>query len=391
MLNNHFFIFAGEHSGDLHGSHLAKAIKTLAPTINLEGVPGPKMRVQGVASILQMEDFEVMGFSDVIRSLPKLIRQFYQLRNHILSTKPQAVILIDYPGFNLRLAAALRKKGYQGKIIQYISPSVWAWGKHRIALMANTLDLLLTIYPFEKQCFADTSLHVKYVGNPLCDYIKSYAYDDVWQKKLHIPPTNNLIALFPGSREGEVNRNLPYLLEMAMEIKKKYPDAVFGISALCSISIPNIATHPLAKSLFFIPKTFTYELMRDSQTAVAKSGTVTLELAIHNRPTIVFYKLSKLNRLYATYFVKPSLKHFCIVNILGDKEIFPELIEKEVSASLLLESFLTMHEDKKKRAECIKNCEAIRHSLEQNNASLSAAKAIMNCIFPCTSHCTSLC
>lgn len=387
MFKDHFFIFAGEHSGDLHGSHLANALKTLAPTINLEGVPGPKMRAQGVASVLKMEDFEVMGFSDVIKSLPKLIRHFYRLRNHILSTKPQAVVLIDYPGFNLRLAAALRKKGYRGKIIQYISPSVWAWGKHRIGLMANTLDLLLTIYPFEKQCFADTPLHVEYIGNPLCDYIKSYPYDDAWQKKLNIPPTKNLIALFPGSREGEIKRNLPYLLEMAIEIKKKYPDAIFGISALCSISIPNISTHPLAKALFFIPKMFSYELMRDSRTAVAKSGTVTLELAIHNTPTIVFYKLSKLNRLYATYFVKPSLNHFCIVNILGDKEIFPELIEKEVSVALLLDDFFAMHEDEKKRDKCIEECQIICDSLKKNNASFSAAKAIIDC----TAHGASLC
>ena len=195
------FIFSGEPSGDLHGSHLVHALRKQLPSILIEGVPGPKMRAQGVISILQMEDFEVMGFSDVICHLPKLARQFYQLRNHILSTRPKGVVLIDYPGFNLRMAAALRKKGYQGKIIQYVSPSVWAWGKHRIEMMANTLDILLTIYPFENQYFQGSSLNVEYVGNPLYEYIKTYHYDEQWKKKLNLAETNNLIALFPGSRD----------------------------------------------------------------------------------------------------------------------------------------------------------------------------------------------
>ncbi len=154
----HYFIFAGEASGDLHGGPLVKALKQLNPASTITGVAGPAMRAQGVECLIPMEEFQVMGFSDVLAAFPKLWRQFHQVRDTILTTKPEVVILIDYPGFNLRLAKALRKKGFQGKIVQMICPTVWAWGKNRIHTMVNTLDLLLTIYPFEADCFANTSL-----------------------------------------------------------------------------------------------------------------------------------------------------------------------------------------------------------------------------------------
>ena len=365
------FIFAGEPSGDLHGSHLVHALRKQLPSILIEGVPGPKMRAQGVISILQMEDFEVMGFSDVICHLPKLARQFYQLRNHILSTRPKGVVLIDYPGFNLRMAAALRKKGYQGKIIQYVSPSVWAWGKHRIEMMANTLDILLTIYPFENQYFQGSSLNVEYVGNPLYEYIKTYHYDEQWKKKLNLPETNNLIALFPGSRDSEIKGNLPYLIETARLIQESYPDAIFGISCIKPGSLP-----PLPSHFFPIPRNYTYELMRDCTTAIAKSGTITLELALHHRPTVVFYKLTKLNRLYAKYLLKTALPHFCIVNILANKEVFPELIEKEVSSAVLFENFSLIHQDSERRSKCLRDLQDLKNNLGDSDASDSAAKSI---------------
>src|SRR5262249_37561778 len=129
------YIFAGEKSGDLHGSHLVSKLQDISSGLHFEGVAGPKMREQGVKGPLRMEDFEVIGLTDVLISLPKLYKQFYSVRNYILKTNPEAVILIDYPGFNLRLAKSLRDSGYSGKIIQYVSPTVWAWGKHRIDSM----------------------------------------------------------------------------------------------------------------------------------------------------------------------------------------------------------------------------------------------------------------
>lgn len=372
------FIFAGENSGDLHGSHLIQAIKKTIPLISFDGVAGPRMRSHGIQGPHQMEDFEVMGITDVLKNLPKLCSQFYNIRNHILTTNPRGIVLIDYPGFNLRLAQALRKKGFKGKIIQYVSPSVWAHGAHRINQMAKTLDLLLTIFPFEKHSFDVTKLNVAYVGNPLCEYIKNYSYDEHWLEKLSLPKDKRIIALFPGSRHHEILRNLPIMLEAAAKYKKIAPDAVFAISCVHPTIFQQLHTPSILQgSLFTIPKEFTYELMRDSRTAIAKSGTVTLELALHKRPTVVVYKLTTLNRLYAQYILKLKLPFYCIVNILAKRCVFPELIEKGFSADILLQHLQTLDAQTPTRQECIEACEEISKSLSgDQDASLLSAKAI---------------
>lgn len=218
---SNYFLFAGETSGDLHGSHLIQAIQAIDTSSLVSGVGGPRMRQQKFDCFVAMEEFQVMGLSDVLKALPKLWRLFFSVRNQILKTKPDAVILVDYPGFNLRLAKSLRKKGFQGKIIQYICPTVWAHGKNRISLLATYYDLLLTIFPFEKNYFSHTSLKVEYIGNPLVETIRTYPYQDDWQTKIGLPTHHEWIALFPGSRLGEITKHLPQQLLAAEELKKK--------------------------------------------------------------------------------------------------------------------------------------------------------------------------
>lgn len=379
------FIFAGEHSGDLHGSHLIKALKERSPSLIFEGVCGPCMRALDVHGPLKMEEFEVMGLTDVLLALPRLCRNFHKIRDHILHTSPEAVILIDYPGFNLRLAKALRQYGYQGKIVQYVSPSIWAWGEHRIQAMENTLDLLMVIYPFESAYFNlnDHTLKTTYVGNPIQEYIRNYVYDETWQEKLGITSTKNLIALFPGSRSSEIKRNLPILLETAQRLSKTQPNIQFAIS------YPNETTKDLLKTqlaltsisfqknIFQVPKHYTYELMRDSRTAIAKSGTVMLELALHQRPSIAMYKLTTLNRLYAKYILKLKLPYYCIVNILTNSQVFPEFIEKDLSIDCLSRQLLDLHEDGIKRTNCLNDCERLQKILGQHNASSMAAESVL--------------
>lgn len=383
--SKHLFIFAGEPSGDLHGSRLARILKEKSSLITIEGVAGPKMRLEGVSGPLTMEDFEVMGFSDVIRAFPKLYRHFYFIRDSILNSLPDAVVLIDYPGFNLRLAKALRLQGFQGKIIHYISPSVWAWGKHRIIEMEKNLNLLLTIYPFEATYFAHTKLQVDYVGSPLQEYLSQHSYQNEWQQKIGLPASKHLIALFPGSRKAEVSRNLPIILEAAVLLKQDHPEMIFGISCFNQETKrfleENLDRYPALKdSLFKIPKDYTYELMRDSRCAIAKSGTVTLELALHHCPTVVVYKLSFINRLYAQYLLKVNLPYYCIVNILAQKEVFPELIEKGLNAFNLYRQVQSLIADGPLREACIRDCQKINASLGTNNANTKAAESIMKVI-----------
>lgn len=379
------FLFAGEPSGDLHGSRLARKLKEKNPEMIIEGVSGPKMRDENIHGPLIMEDFEVMGFSDVLCALPKLYSHFHSILTTILSTSPHAVILIDYPGFNLRLAKVLRKKGFRGKIIQYISPSVWAWGRHRIAVMEKALDLLLIIYPFEVDYFSNSSLKINFIGSPIQEYISQHHYDKEWRKKLFIPHDLKLIGLFPGSRKGEIARNLPIILDAANQLLQHESKIIFAISCFNEATEEylnkNLKLFPnLEKNLYRVPKNYTYELMRDSESAIAKSGTITLELALHQCPTVVIYKLSMINRLYVKYILKVNLPYYCIVNILGQKEVFPELIEIGLDATNLLQQVRSIFIEGPKRQACIQACRNISSSLGTNDASSKAAESILKAI-----------
>jgi len=376
------FIFAGEQSGDIHGSKLIDAIYKVYPSKTIVGVGGSRMRKMGLEPILKMEDFQVMGFTDVFWSFPKLWRHFHTLRDYILEAQPSHVILIDYPGFNLRMARALRNKGYTGKIIQYICPSVWAWGKGRITQMTSTLDLLLTIYPFEPTYFSNTTLPVSYIGHPLAESIASYQYRDDWCHNLGIREKAQLIALFPGSRVGEIVRNLPIQLEAAKRLRKEMPQVQFAISTAQpehrELINSIIRSTPNADRLdvVFVPGQFNYELMRDCRTAIAKSGTITLELALHSCPTVVIYCLTTLNRIYAQYILRLNLPFYCIVNILKGKQVFPELITAGCNPDNVYKSVLGLHRDGHARQECIQSCNEIQALLKTSNSSEAAAHLI---------------
>ncbi len=377
--------FAGEPSGDLHGSHVLKKLRILLPTAEFSGVGGPKMRNVGLATLLyRMEDFAVMGFIDVLKSLPKLISQFRQLSRKIFQENPQAVVLIDYPDFNLRLAKSLRKQGYKGKIVHYISPSVWAWRANRVYTMVKNIDLLLTIYPFESQYYAKTTLPVNFVGNPLSEYLAVYPYNNDWKKSFDISEKSSIIALFPGSRLAELHANLPLQLKaVEMLLKQETTPRIVAISCNspehADLILNEVARYQFSNihRVIVVPGTLTYELMRDSRVAVAKAGTVTLELALHHCPTVVIYKLSKLNYYIFKYLVRLNLPHYCIVNILSQKEVFPEYFDKGLNPERIFNYLVQMDRETSRRKACLEDCEYLSNSLSGFTASEHAAKAIL--------------
>ena len=189
------FFIAGEHSGDLHGAHLLQALHKEQPDAFYAGVGGPLMRAEQFHCFLPMEDFQIFGFTGIVRHLPRVVNQFRQIRDHILGHDYDVVIFVDYPGFNLRMAQALRKRGYKGKLVQYICPSVWAWGKGRIDGMVKTLDLLIAFFPFEPALFAHTKLPVVFCGHPLTEAVAPARA---------APTEPPMIAIFPGSRRREI-------------------------------------------------------------------------------------------------------------------------------------------------------------------------------------------
>lgn len=332
------YVIAGEASGDLHGGPLLSHLP-----FSFKGIGGPEMERAGLKSILPFADFQVMGFSDVLFALPRLRNHFYTLSQNILQDNPKAVIFIDYPGFNLRLAKHLRKKGYKGKLIHYIAPTVWAWKKERINLMAEVHDLLLTIYPFEPAYFSHTGLPVKYVGNPLLHTLP----------KLNLKEKQPILALFPGSRPKEIDRNLPLQQEAAELFLKKHPEFKLEVS----INDPS-----------------RYALMQKASLALAKSGTVTLELALYGCPTVVQYRLTPLNYLLARYLFRIDLPHYALPNILLQERCFPEFYSVNISPEDLANS---LEEQLARKEQVQMHSDKLRQLLTDQDASKTAAEEIL--------------
>ncbi|MBM3201012.1 MAG: lipid-A-disaccharide synthase [Chlamydiae bacterium] len=305
------FLSAGEKSGDLLGSKIIKALQQHDPQVEIAAVAGPLMRQSTITVVEETESFEVMGIIDVLSNSVSLLKLFLKIREAILRLRPQIVILIDYAEYHLLLAKSLRKAGFKGKIAQVVCPSVWAWRKGRIRSLESHFDYLFCLFPFEPSYFSHTKLEVFYVGHPLTEQIP--------------PPKGRrekILSLFPGSRKGEIKRNLPLQLKAAKEFIKEHPEFKIAVS-LARPEVEKICKKEGIKAQYFAPKD-NCQLMKKSALSIAKSGTINLELALHQVPTVVTYVMSKLDYFLAKYIFKIALPHLCIVNILLNKKVFPE-------------------------------------------------------------------
>jgi lipid-A-disaccharide synthase len=370
------FVLAGEKSGDLHGEKFLHALVTHQPHLKIAGVGGPKMRSLGMECVLPTEEFQVMGFIDVFLALPKLLRQFYFVAQEIMRLQPKVIVTIDYPGFNLRLIKHLRKKGFPGKCVHFICPSVWAWGKKRIPLMAAHFDLLLSILPFETQLFADTPLSTTYIGHPLVQRIKTYSY-----KPFPFPSDKKVIALFAGSRKKEIERNLPLYLDVCRHLQEKQPDVRIALSVSEERYRPLIQSILTekgwnAEDLELVPADYSYELMKAAYLALAKSGTVTLELAMHRVPTLVTYGVTFLDKIIAYDILRIRLPFYCIVNIIANKSVFAELIGPNFTLDKLT-SHTEALLDQATRTQIQHDCDHVLTQLGTQDTAQEAAKAIL--------------
>ncbi len=364
------FLFAGEQSGDHLGGELVEKLKKRG--FSLAGVGGKKMKEAGMSLFLPMEEFQVMGFTAVFLAFPRLWKNFRKIKKEVLHASPEAVILIDYPDFNMRLASSLKRSGYKGKLIHYVSPSVWAWRAGRVKTLAKHLDLLLTILPFEKDYYAKTKLKIEYVGHPLVKKVSSYSHHHSWREKVGIPLDKKVLGLYPGSRFHEIEANLPLQLAAA-----KGTDFFVAISC-ARASLKERIEQLLRESGLqgtIVPSEYSYELMKESTAALATSGTVTLELALHNTPTIVTYRLSSLNYILGRYIFRIKLRLFALPNIILGKEIFPEFVHRKLSTTAIAHSLKKLLENQKEVRE---ECQKVTHSLDTIDSSEKAADAINN-------------
>lgn len=368
------FVFAGEQSGDLLGGALLEDLKKSHPSLKTYGVGGLNMQKAGMQPIMPMAAFHVMGFLDVLLALPRLFKNYRHLKKTILQDNPKAVLLIDYPDFNLFLARALRKGGYKGKLIHYVCPSIWAWRKGRSATLVSHYDHLLTILPFEKELFAKTPLSVSYVGHPLVKTIQEHRYNTSWRTSKGIQENSPLLALFPGSRGSEITMNLPLQLETAKLFLRDYPDGQIALSMARKDLEPKIHAAAAKSGLnpHFVPCEERYELMQTATAALATSGTITLELGLHATPTVVTYRMPLFNAFLGRFIFRIILPYYCLVNILAKKEIFPEFFDAFIEPKSVYISLQRVLENAKE----IKNeCSFVKQTL-QGTLSQSSSQTV---------------
>ena len=366
------YIVAGEVSGDTHGACLMDALLSRAPDISFRGAGGPAMRgASGNQVVNWVEDAAVMGIWEVLKHYRWFKKRFKEMLKEVAELKPDVLILIDYPGFNLRLAYAVKKCSPQTKIVYYISPQVWAWNKGRIPKMAETLDLMLCIFPFEKEIFESAGLTTVFTGHPLVDELKD--------RIENVSREQDLIGLFPGSREREVERLFPVMVETARRIHSQNPEWKFEAAAASDILADRmrriILDAKLPPSLITVQAGSSYSLMQRATTGVVASGTATLEAAALGLPYCLVYKISWPTWVIGKLLVKVDF--IGLVNILAGEELVEELIQGDAEPGNIARSIRQLMEDQERRENLQQELLSTAAKLGESGAHRRAASEVV--------------
>ena len=373
-------IVAGEASGDNHAARLVKALRAVSPEANFDffGAVGRQLRAAGVEAIVESDKLSIVGLTEIGRALPMFLKAFRDLKYAAVERKPEAVILVDFPDFNLKLAKSLKKKGL--RVIYYISPQLWAWRKYRINTIRKYVDLVITILPFEKDWYARHGVaHVDYVGNPLAMEVHSNLSKEDFCQQHDLKPDRPIVALLPGSRHKEIVRILPVMLDAAAIISDKNPEIQFVIALASNQDLPDVkkavssAKNHNSNKLKIVENE-TYDVLNASDAAAVTSGTATLEAGIIGTPMAVVYKTSSLN--YRLLEPLISVEHYGLINLIAEKRVAKELIQSEFTASTLSDELLHLLEPAKNaanRAELKTAADKLGHG----GASKRAAEVIL--------------
>ncbi len=363
-----YFLIAGEASGDLHASNLMKEIKSIDPEADFEFLGGDLMqKVAGKPPLIHYKNTAFMGVFDVLKNLKTILNNLKQTKKAILLYNPDAVILVDYPGFNLKIAKFTHQKAF--KTYYYIAPKLWAWKEGRVKLLKKYTDKVFTILPFEKSFYEKHGLNVEYVGNPVMDAVRAFSPDDKlnWSEGINFQE-KPLIALLPGSRRSELKMSLPLM----QEIKKEFPDYQFVITGAPGLEIKDYSPFLIEKD---IPVIFnhTYDILHHAEAAIVTSGTATLETALFHTPQVVVYRVGNLQYKLFKRFVK--IKFFSLVNLILDKSAVPELLQDEFNKKRVMKE-LTNILSGEGREKMIENYKELEQMLGNYNASKTTARKI---------------
>jgi len=331
-MNETLLVIAGEDSGDLHGAELLRELKARRPQLRIIGVGGPRMTPFLDRKLADVKDLAVVGFVEVIKHLPRLNRLFKQILAAAREEGISAALLIDYPGFNLRLAKALRKQLPAVTLHQYVCPQVWAWKKGGIPDLGRTLDTLYCLFDFEPELFRGYPVDARFVGHPLVEVVKPECDRDTFFRETGLDPSRPLVALLPGSRKGEIQHLLPPMADLARRWKTERPEVQWVLPVAPTLDPASIRAH-LGHAPILLVQDRAYASRAYADAALVASGTATLETALLGTPFAIVYKLNALTYQMAKHIVK--VPHFGLANVVARREVAPELLQDEVNPERL--------------------------------------------------------
>ena len=367
-----YYIIAGEASGDLHGSNLVASIRQKDPGAKIRAWGGEKMRRNGANVVKNYHDLAFMGFVEVLINLRTILKNFNICKKDIAEFNPDALVLIDYPGFNLKIAKWAKKKGY--KVFYYISPQVWAWKRRRVYTIKKVVDKMLCILPFEKKFYDNYDVDCQFVGHPLLDEIAKVETVDKYKffKANRLNQKKEIIALLPGSRKQEVSR----MLIVMLEVVKLMPNYQFVIACAPSIPVSFYKKIIGEKSNVRLVLNRTYQLLQLSSAAVVTSGTATLETALLDVPEVVCYKANKISYIIAKHLAK--VKYICLVNLIMDRLVVKELIQNDLTAANIRDELQSLLNNSKRQKKLLDDYEELKFTLGNTGASDRAAETIIS-------------
>ena len=365
-------IVAGEHSGDTHGGNLVKAFSGLSPQSRWFGAGGPVLRSAGLECLVPMQELAVVGIGEVISRLPSLWRAMRTLKRALCERKPDALVLVDFPDFNFRLARFAKERGIS--IVYYITPQVWAWRQKRTEFLKRCTDLCLVIFPFEEGFLRERGVEARFTGHPLADFVFPTTPLSSFQERHALAPASLRLALLPGSRSSEVKRNLPPLMEAARILSSRFPNLVSlvpwaeGLSESLKAPGRDAPVHWVSGEY--------HDVLSHAHAAAVASGTATLEAALMGVPQVIVYKLKPLTHFVGSRLVK--LGQVGLPNIVLGEAAIPELIQARFTGERTAEELgrlLEHPEVSKTRAEVL--ARSIRSKLGEGNASARAAQELL--------------
>ena len=366
-----YYIIAGEASGDLHGSNLMKALQQKDPAAEFRFWGGDLMTQQGGTLVKHYRDLAFMGFLEVAMNLKTILSNIKFCKEDIKKNKPDVLILVDYPGFNLRIAKFAKELGI--KVVYYISPQLWAWKEGRVEIIKKYVDEMMVILPFEEEFYKKHGVHSHFVGHPLLDAISNLQDISIENfKKQHGLDEKEIIALLPGSRKQEVEK----MLEIMLSVRPQFKDYQFVIAG--APSLPQEFYQKYVDDNVHFVSNKTYDLLRCSKAALVTSGTATLETALLDIPEVVCYRGSKVSYAIAKRLVK-NIKYISLVNLIMDREVVKELIQNDLNTKNLVEELKKVLEGEK-RTQVLEDYKLLREKLGGKGASDHAAEVILKTI-----------